>query len=149
VLALVWAMAIGPFTPTNFAIGFVIAYFTLRLCIPKEMRGSYYHKVGRTARFSFFVLVELVIANLKMAYYTMSPLRKLKPGVLAVPLEELSDTELTILANLITLTPGTLSLDVAADRSILFIHFMHVENPDEMRREIKDGFERRLLEVTR
>jgi multicomponent Na+:H+ antiporter subunit E len=149
VLALVWAMAIGPFTPTNFAIGFVLAFITLRLCIPKEMRGSYYHKVGRTARFSFFVLVELVIANLKMAYYTLSPLRKLKPGVLAIPLEELTDTELTILANLITLTPGTLSLDVAADRSILFIHFMHVEDPDEMRREIKEGFERRLLEVTR
>ncbi len=143
-------MAIGPFSPANFFIGFVIAFVTLRLCIPREMRGSYYHKVGRTASFCFYVLVELVIANVKMAYYTLSPLGKLKPGVLAVPLvEDLTDTELTILANLITLTPGTLSLDVSADRSILFIHFMHVSDPDEMRREIKDGFERRLLEVTR
>jgi len=142
-------MAIGPFTPANFAIGFVLAFITLRLCIPREIRGSYYSKVGRAVRFSFFVVVELVIANIKMAYYTLSPLRKLKPGVLAVPLEELSDTELTILANLITLTPGTLSLDVSADRSILFVHFMHVEDPDAMRTEIKDGFERRLLEVTR
>lgn len=143
-------MAIGPFSPANFFVGFVIAFVTLRLCIPKDMRGSYYHKVGRTAYFCFYVIVELVIANVKMAYYTLSPLRKLKPGVLAVPLvEDLTDTELTILANLITLTPGTLSLDVSADRSILFIHFMHVTDPDEMRREIKDGFERRLLEVTR
>lgn len=143
-------MAIGPFSPANFFVGFAIAFVTLRLCIPKDMRGSYYHKVGRTAHFCFYVIVELVIANVKMAYYTLSPLRKLKPGVLAVPLvEDLTDTELTILANLITLTPGTLSLDVSADRSILFIHFMHVTDPDEMRREIKDGFERRLLEVTR
>ncbi|MFI4881714.1 MAG: Na+/H+ antiporter subunit E [Phycisphaerales bacterium JB064] len=149
-MALIWAMAIGPFTPANFAIGFVLAYITLRLCIPRDMRGSYYHKVGRTVRFCFYVLVELVIANIKMAYYTLSPLRKLKPGVLAVPLvEDLTDTELTILANLITLTPGTLSLDVSADKSILFIHFMHVEDPEASRREIKDGFERRLLEVTR
>ena len=143
-------MAIGPFSPANFFVGFVIAFVTLRLCIPKDMRGSYYHKVGRTAYFCFYVIVELVIANVKMAYYTLSPLRKLKPGVLAVPLvEDLTDTELTILANLITLTPGTLSLDVSADRSILFIHFMHVSDPEEMRREIKEGFERRLLEVTR
>jgi len=143
-------MAIGPFSPANFFVGFVIAFVTLRLCIPKDRRGSYYHKVGRTAYFCFYVIVELVIANIKMAYYTLSPLRKLKPGVLAVPLvEDLTDTELTILANLITLTPGTLSLDVSADRSILFIHFMHVSDPDEMRREIKEGFERRLLEVTR
>lgn len=143
-------MAIGPFSPANFFVGFVIAFVTLRLCIPKGMRGSYYHKVGRTAYFCFYVIVELVNANVKMAYYTMSPLAKLKPGVLAVPLvDDLTDTELTILANLITLTPGTLSLDVSADRSILFIHFMHVSDPDEMRREIKEGFERRLLEVTR
>ncbi len=143
-------MAIGSFTPANFLVGFLIAFVTLRFCIPSEMRGSYYHKVGRTAKFCFYVLVELVIANIKMAYYTLSPLRKLKPGVLAVPLvDDLTDTELTILANLITLTPGTLSLDVASDRSILFIHFMHVTDPDAMRREIKDGFEKRLLEVTR
>lgn len=142
-------MAIGPFTPANFLVGFVVAFLTLRFVIPREMRGSYYSKVGRIAHFTFYIIVELVIANIKMAYYTLSPLRKLRPGVLAVPLEELSDTELTILANLITLTPGTLSLDVAADKSILFIHFMHVQDPDAMRDEIKNGFERRLLEVTR
>lgn len=143
-------MAIGPFSPANFLIGFIIAFVTLRLCIPKEMGGAYYHKGGRIALFCLYVLVELVLANIKMAYYTLSPLGKLKPGVLAVPLvEDITDTELTILANLITLTPGTLSLDVSADRSILFIHFMHVTDPDQMRQEIKDGFERRLLEVTR
>lgn len=142
-------MAIGPFTPANYLVGFVVAFVTLRLVIPQDYRGSYYTKVWRITYFCYYVLVELVIANIKMAYYTLSPLHKLKPGVLAVPLEELSDTELTILANLITLTPGTLSLDVAADKSILFIHFMHVEDPQAMRNEIKNGFERRLLEVTR
>jgi len=140
-------MAIGPFTPANFAIGFVLAFITLRLCIPREIRGSYYSKVGRAVRFSFFVVVELVIANIKMAYYTLSPLRKLKPGVLAVPLEELSDTELTILANLITLTPGTLSLDVTEDCNTLFIHAMFADDPDEIRRQLKTGMERWVIEA--
>lgn len=149
VLALVWAMAIGPFTPENFVIGFLVAFVTLRLCVARSARSRYFGKVFTTIAFCFYVLVELVIANLKMAYYTVRPLRALRPAVLAIELEELSDMEVTILANLITLTPGTLSLDVSADRSTLFVHFMHVEDPDRMRHEIKHGFERRLLEVTR
>lgn len=142
-------MAIGPFTPENFLIGFVLAFVTLRLCTLRDGRSPYFGKVFRTISFCFYVLVELVIANLKMAYYTVQPLRNLRPGILAIPLEEMSETEVTILANLITLTPGTLSLDVSADNRTLFVHFMHVEDPDEMRRDIKQGFERRLLEVTR
>jgi multicomponent Na+:H+ antiporter subunit E len=57
------------------------------------------------------------------------------------------DTALTILANALTLTPGTLTLDISDDRTTLFVHFMHVDDPEEMRREIKDGFEKRILEI--
>ncbi len=60
-----------------------------------------------------------------------------------------SDVEITLLANLVTLTPGTLSLDVSEDRSTLFVHAMFVDDPDVLRREIKHGFERRVLELLR
>jgi multicomponent Na+:H+ antiporter subunit E len=71
--------------------------------------------------------------------------------VVAIPLDAKSDIEITLLANLITLTPGTLSLDVSSDRSVLYIHVMYVDNDDldEVRRKIKSGFERRVLEVLR
>ena len=67
-------------------------------------------------------------------------------------LEEIAaktDDEITILSNLITLTPGTLSLDVSEDKKVLYIHAMYVEDVDRFRRELKDGLERRLLEVLR
>jgi multicomponent Na+:H+ antiporter subunit E len=57
--------------------------------------------------------------------------------------------EITFLANLITLTPGTLSLDVSDDRSVLYVHGMFVEDPQQMREQIKNGFERRVLELLR
>ena len=53
------------------------------------------------------------------------------------------------LANLISLTPGTLSLDVSPDRRTLYVHAMATTSPDHLRREIRDGFERRILEVFR
>ena len=52
-----------------------------------------------------------------------------------------------LLANLISLTPGTLSVDVSTDRSTLYIHAMNVDDPAALRREIKDGFERLIKEV--
>jgi len=67
----------------------------------------------------------------------------------AVPLDARSDMEITLLANLITLTPGTLSLDVSDDRSVLYVHGMFVEDAQLMREQIKNGFERRVLELLR
>jgi len=73
----------------------------------------------------------------------------MRPGILAVPLDAQSDAEITLLANLLTLTPGTLSLDVSPDRRFLYVHIMYITDADATRRRIKDGFERRVLEVLR
>lgn len=98
-----------------------------------------------------YFIRELLIANIQMARFTLSPLRSLSPGIVAVPLEPMSDLELLLVANLITLTPGTLSVDVSPDRRTLYIHTMSVTtaDADAFRASIKDGFERRVLEVTR
>lgn len=66
-----------------------------------------------------------------------------------MPIEAKTDLEITLLANLITLTPGTLTLDVAPDRKSLYVHAMFVDDPEQIRAEIKNGMERRLLEVMR
>jgi multicomponent Na+:H+ antiporter subunit E len=73
----------------------------------------------------------------------------LKPGVIAVPLDAKSDSEITLLSVLVTLTPGTLSIDVSADRRFLYVHTLFIDDLEEARRSIKTGIERRLLEVMR
>ena len=69
--------------------------------------------------------------------------------MVAIPLDAETDAEITLLANLITLTPGTLSLDVSDDRRVLYIHAMYVDDVEELRRSIKDGFEKRVMELLR
>ncbi len=66
---------------------------------------------------------------------------------MAVPLDARTDGQIAVLSNLISLTPGTLSLDVSPDRRTLYVHAMSVSSPDVLRREIKEGFERRVLEA--
>mgnify|MGYP000533675759 CR=1 FL=1 len=97
--------------------------------------------IGLPAMSAFF-LWELVLANLKVARDVLAPVERLRPAVVAVPLDLKTDWQITLLAILITLTPGTLSLDVSTDRKVLFVHAMHVGDPAALRHEIKSGFER-------
>jgi multicomponent Na+:H+ antiporter subunit E len=57
--------------------------------------------------------------------------------------------EILLVANMISLTPGTLSIDLSEDRRILYVHVMYLDDPDRFRESVKEGLERRLLEVTR
>lgn len=94
-----------------------------------------------------FFLYELVLANLKLARDMLRPLRELQPGVVAVPLEPAGPWQVTILANLLTLTPGSLSVDVSPRGDTIYVHVMDARDPDRVRRLIKQGFERRVKEV--
>ena len=71
----------------------------------------------------------------------------LRPGIFAYPLKVGSDFEITLLANLITLTPGTLSVDVSDDRRTLFVHAIDCSDVDKAIRDIRDGFERKIEEA--
>jgi multicomponent Na+:H+ antiporter subunit E len=71
------------------------------------------------------------------------------PGIVSVPLDVTTDLEITILANVISLTPGTLSLDVSDDRKVLYVHSMYIKDREDFIRSIKNGFEKKLLNITR
>ena len=72
-----------------------------------------------------------------------------RPGIVGVPLSAESDMEILLVANLISLTPGTLSVDLSDNRRTLYVHVMFLDDPDQFRQSIKEGLERRVLEVTR
>lgn len=153
VLALLWAAMMEDFSPPSLFIGFAIGLAVLSLLRPVLQENKYFGDIWELFILIAFFFTELLRANLRMAYYTLMPLDRMRPGVIAVPLEPMSDTELTVLANLITLTPGTLSIDVHEDpttgRRLLFVHVMHFTDADDVRRDIKRGFESRVLEGLR
>lgn len=98
--------------------------------------------------FLFFYLKEFVRCNIRVARDVLSPKPAIRPGFVAVPVGDLSDLELLALANLITMTPGTLTLDVSADRKTLFVHGMYVDDPDTLRRDVGQQLQARILEIT-
>ena len=88
---------------------------------------------------------ELVLSALQVAWLVIQPKLKLRPGFIAYPLTVTSDAQITLLANLITLTPGTLSVDVSDDRKTLFIHALDIPDREALGGRIAAGFETRSL----
>lgn len=108
-------------------------------------------RVARTAGQAIglicLLLYELVASSIRVAWEVLTPRTYARPGIIALPLDVRSDLGITVLANLISLTPGSLVLGVSPDRRMLFVHMMFIEEPEAERRAIKRGFERRVLEV--
>lgn len=148
-LAFAWAAVTGQFEPVNLLVGFGLGYVCL-VAVSRALGPTpYFGMVRRAVNLLSFFLRELVTANVRVAAGVLMPRRFLRPRIIALPLDARTDAEIMLLTNLISLTPGTLSLDVSADRRTLYIHAMYASDADAVRREIKDGMERRLLALMR
>ncbi|MCS6801898.1 MAG: Na+/H+ antiporter subunit E [Chloroflexota bacterium] len=148
-LAASWAAVSGRLDLLNLSVGFALGFVILLFTHHVVGATSYIRRVRSVLELAAFFLVQLVAANFRVAYEVLTPNYRARPGILAIPLDAKSDVEITVLANLISLTPGTLSLDLSDDRSTLFIHTMYIDDVEKTRRDIKNGFERRVIEVFR
>jgi multicomponent Na+:H+ antiporter subunit E len=149
-LALAWIAISGDVSLGNLVIGFGLGLVVLFFTQSIVGQPTYLLRMWRILNLLIFFVWELILANLRLAYDVLTPGYHLRPGVVAIPLDARTDMEITLLANMITLTPGSFSLDVSADRRVLYVHAMYLdEDIDEFRRKIKNGFERRILEVLR
>lgn len=145
-LALAWTAVNGEFTGGQLAVGLVLG--TLITLFVRAPGNDYLRKAIVLFGFIGFFLWELVVANLRMARDVLSPRPKFVPGVIAVPLDVKGDGQITAFANLLTLTPGTLSLDISRDRKVLYIHDMYAADPEASRQAVKSGFERRIRRLS-
>ncbi len=134
----------------NNALVFSAIYFLLWLA-SRFYDRSHFVKVPKALGLLLYFLKELAVASLVVAWDVITPRSRAESGVVALPLDARTNIEITILASLISLTPGTLSLDVSEDNKTLFVHAVYIKRGDVegMKRQIKNGFEKKLLEITR
>jgi multicomponent Na+:H+ antiporter subunit E len=152
-LAFTWAALTGQFTLENLVIGFLLGYLTMYLTRSTTGGNKYFVRAGQLLHFLVYFVWELLIANLRVARDVLrpGPLR-LKPRVISVPLDRYcGDIEVTLLANVLSLTPGTLSLDVSRDHNhcLLFVHAIHAPDAQETRMQIKSGFQQLVFNLFR
>ena len=147
-LALAWAALNGKFTLESLVMGLLLGRLILLVLarggvLPVREVGRF----GRALSLIGYLAWQIVLANFRMALDVISIRHRMRPGVIRVPLDVESDGEILLLAAMINITPGSVALDVSGDRRVMYVHVMHIQTPDDARREIKEGFERRVLHL--
>ncbi len=148
-LTFIWVALTGSMYYSNFLFGFMLGFFIQWILNRNESDQRYFYRVPKIIGFIFFFLYEIIIANIQVAYDVITPKYFFKPGIICYPMEAKTDLEINLLSTVISMTPGTLILDVSEDKKSLYIHVMYLKDKAQFIEQIRKGSERRLLEILR
>lgn len=148
-LAAGWALATDNFSLLNLLFGGLVAGLALFVIRDKVLASTLPPRLRRIARLFATFIYELFASAIRVAILVARPdmHRQLKPGIIAFPLTATRDAEITLLANLITLTPGTLSVDISEDRRVLYVHCLDASDKAAVIADIARAFEKKVMEV--
>ncbi len=150
-LSLVWVALTGHLNYPNFLFGFFIGFWILWVVNRTENTAdkSYFYKVPKLLLFCLYFLYDMIRANVEVTKEIMRPKFKLTPAVIAFEHSLKSDFEITMLTNLIALTPGTMVLKISPDKKYLYIHSFNTKDKDKFVERLRNGLEKKLIEVIR
>ena len=145
--SIAWAAFQYPVNLFDFIFGFFVGFVILAI-----IHRSYGRRIFALVAFIIYLIWSIIVSSVQVAIYVLSPKLKLDQGIIAIPLTVESELEIATLATAITLTPGTLSVDVGTDSSgqrVLWVHNLVLGDREAVEKQILEGFERRILQATR
>lgn len=130
----------------------LITAAVLALVLPRALHGflgaaTHPRAFGASVRLFFVVLWDIVVANLTVARIVLSPLSNPQPAWVPVPLDTRHPTATTLLAAIITMTPGTVSCVVDDERHEILVHALDCSDPAALAADIKARYEAPLVEI--
>ncbi|WP_164216255.1 Na+/H+ antiporter subunit E [Virgibacillus sp. YIM 98842] len=147
-MAVIWMLLQNSYSIVDFLFGYIIGILILFALRRFLVFDFYFRRVWAFIKLTIIFFKELVLANIDMIKIILKPKMDIKPGIVAIPTQLETDLEITLLAALITLTPGTLSMDFSDDSSLIFVHAIDIDSKEDTIRNILDSFEKAILEVT-
>jgi len=145
-LFVVWLLLTGTVAAGPALLGAILAWWLPHLLVPFTP-GAPLKRPGRIVALAVVVLRDIVVSNIDVARRILGPERALAPGFVRVPLAISDPRAIVALASIVTMTPGTLSADIAPDGSHLVVHALHVTDPDALVAAIKARYEVPLKEI--
>jgi multicomponent Na+:H+ antiporter subunit E len=137
--SLLWASLLGAFDFLTLLSGFALGLLLFRLTLNKpslRYRKRFYSFV----RFGLFYLREILVSNFKIALDVVRGRPRIQPGIVMVNVEKLSPRAKVVVANLITMTPGTLSLDISEDDRHIYVHCLYLQEPEQVRQAMEKDY---------
>lgn len=147
-LAVAWALFFGGFTWLTVLSGLAVGYAVLWLLQPlSELNPAYFSRVWYCGKLIVMFHYELIVSSVDVLWDILTPGQRSNPAIVDMPLDVKTDAGILLVTNLISLTPGTLSIDVSEDRKTLRLHVMFADDPDAVCKSIKDGMERWVIDA--
>lgn len=144
----IWVILTGNNSFFNFLCGFALADAVLWFISRGTRHTSFLQRLYPYLRFFLYFLREYYLSNVNIIREIWTAGKGFNPGIIAVPLRHgMSDLQIVCLANMITLTPGTFTMEVRPDRKYLYVHHMYIHTVQEAVDEIKNGFEKEVVET--
>ncbi len=146
-ILVIWLLVNNSFSPGQFLLGsmlaIVIPMFSTALCHePVKL-----HRPGLVILYIFRLMLDIVTANLMVAGWILNRNRRLQPAFVRYELTLQSSLAISILANTISLTPGTVSCFVSADLRYILIHSLHLKDAEALVKQIRHRYEQLLMEI--
>ncbi|MFC4682597.1 Na+/H+ antiporter subunit E [Exiguobacterium sp. s149] len=148
-LAFIWMFFTGTFTTSGFIIGCLLGLLVIFM-MRRFFKNTdfYFIRVLKLLKLFLIFCRELILANVEVLRLVLSPKLKIKPGIFRYHTELDAGWKVSCLSMLITLTPGTLVVQVSDDNKTLYIHALHMPDKESLRRDIYDNFETKIKEAT-
>ena len=148
VLAFLWMFIKVSYDPISFIKGYIFGL--LIIFVLRRSFGSrfYLFRLWSFIKLIFIFIKELILSNIAIVKVVLKPKLDMRPAIFAMDTELTKDWQITLLSSLITLTPGTLVIDVSEDNKTLFIHAMNIGEVEDEINSIKNSFEKAILEVS-
>jgi multicomponent Na+:H+ antiporter subunit E len=148
-IALVWMFMSTSFTASTFIIGFLIGLLLIIMTRRFFSKRLYIGWLWAAFKLVLLFFKELTLSNISVLRVVLRPKMDIQPMIFALPTDLEHDWEITLLSSLITLTPGTIVLNVSDDQKTLYIHAIDVDDVDDAIESIKNSFEKAIKEVSR
>ena len=148
-VALLWGAISGSFDSLNLLLGAGFGLLVAVILRDGLRTTGQFRRVRALVALAGLFVWELLASAVSVAVLALTPNLKarLRPAIIAYPLRVKSDAEITLLASLITLTPGTLSVDVSTDRQVLYVHVLQLGDRETLIARIGAGFEAKIMAV--
>jgi multicomponent Na+:H+ antiporter subunit E len=136
-LVVLWVALWGSVTPANVAGGVAVAAGIVFITRRRRPLGQVVIRPWWALKFASAFLASLVRSSAVVALEVITRRSRIRTGIIALPLRGCSDTLVTLIADVISLTPGTLTVELRRNPLTLYVHVLHLHDIDKVRRSVR------------
>ncbi|XKH50768.1 Na+/H+ antiporter subunit E [Chryseomicrobium palamuruense] len=148
-IAFVWMFLSNSFTTATFIIGYILGLVMLFMLRRFFSTRFYMERVVAVAKLILLFLKELVVSNIAVLRVILKPKMNIRPAIFELETQLKEGWEITLLSLLITLTPGTVVINISEDRTKLYVHTLDLDDVEDAVNSIRNTFEKAIMEVSR